>query len=45
MVMCVEHAVHVDGYRYHIEDLIRITPNGPVILSEPDFNPRLLHID
>lgn len=44
MVMCVEHAVHVDGYRYHVEDLIRVTKNGPVVLSEPEFNPRLLHI-
>lgn len=40
MVMCVEHAVHVDGHRYHIEDLIRITPEGPVVLSEPGgFSP------
>ena len=44
MIMCVEHAVHLDGYRYHIEDLVQITPHGPVILSEPDFNPRLLAI-
>lgn len=44
MVMCVEHAIHVDGYRYHIEDLIQVTKNGPVILSEPNFNPRLLAI-
>ena len=44
MVMCVEHAVHVGGYRYHVEDLIQVTKNGPVILSEPDFNPRLLRI-
>lgn len=36
MVMCVEHAVHVDGHRYHIEDLVRITPNGPVVLSAPE---------
>lgn len=36
MVMCVEHATHVDGYRYHIEDLIQITPNGPVVLSAPE---------
>lgn len=40
MIMCVEHAVHVDGYRYHIEDLVQITPNGPVVLSAPEgFNP------
>lgn len=40
MVMCLEHAVHVDGFRYHIEDLIQITPNGPVVLSAPEgFNP------
>ena len=45
MVMCVEHAVHVDGRRYHVEDLIRVTKNGPVILSEPDFDPRLLRIE
>lgn len=42
MVMCVEHAVHVDGFRYHIEDLIQITKTGPVILSEPDgFDPKM----
>ena len=40
MVMCVEHAVHVDGFRYHIEDLVRITPHGPVVLSAPEgFHP------
>ena len=40
MVMCVEHAVHVDGFRYHIEDLVQITPNGPVVLSAPEgFHP------
>lgn len=45
MVVCVEHAVHVDGYRYHVEDLIQLTKDGPVILSDPDWNPRLLHIE
>lgn len=44
MVLCVEHAVHVDGRRYHVEDLIHITRNGPMILSDPDFRPRLLEI-
>lgn len=40
MVMCVEHAVHVDGFRYHIEDLVQITPRGPVVLSAPEgFTP------
>lgn len=40
MIMCVEHAVHVDGCRYHIEDLIQITPGGPVVLSAPEgFHP------
>ena len=40
MIMCVEHAVHVDGYRYHIEDLIQITSRGPVVLSAPEgFDP------
>lgn len=44
MVLCVEHAVHVDGRRYHVEDLIHITRNGPMILSDPDFRPRLLEL-
>lgn len=40
MIMCVEHAVHLDGFRYHIEDLVQITPNGSVVLSAPEgFNP------
>ncbi|GHV94229.1 Xaa-Pro dipeptidase [Spirochaetia bacterium] len=45
MIMCVEHAMHVDGFRYHIEDLIQVTKSGPVVLSEPDnFNPHIQSI-
>ena len=43
MVFCVEHAVHVDGRRFHIEDLVLLTKNGPDILSG-DFDPRLIEI-
>jgi len=34
----------LDGYRYHIEDLIHITKNGPVCLSDPEFNPHMLRL-
>ncbi|AEF85068.1 putative peptidase M24 [Treponema primitia ZAS-2] len=45
MVVCVEHALHLDGYRYHLEDLVLISAKGPIILTEPDnFNPGLLLI-
>lgn len=44
MVICVEHAVHVDGRRYHVEDLVQLTKHGPKVLSDPNFNPRLLKI-
>lgn len=35
MMLCYEIRTIVDGHRYHIEDLVRITPNGHKILSQP----------
>ena len=35
MMLCYEIRTIVDGYRYHIEDLIRITENGNQVLSQP----------
>lgn len=44
MVLCLEHSAHVDGYRYHVEDLIQITPSCPKVLTEKSLNPRLLEL-
>lgn len=44
MVFCVEHAVHVDGRRFHMEDLVLLTENGPRVISEEKFAPRLIEI-
>lgn len=35
MMLCYEIRTIVDGHRYHIEDLVRITPDGHDILSQP----------
>lgn len=44
MVLCLEHSAHVDGYRYHVEDLIQITKSGPRVLTDKSLNPRLLQL-
>lgn len=38
MVINVEPLVIFDGYAYHIEDLVQITPDGPVILTESQMS-------
>jgi Xaa-Pro aminopeptidase len=38
MIINVEPLVIYGGYAYHIEDLIQITPNGPVILTESEMS-------
>lgn len=38
MMLCYEIRTIVDGYRYHIEDLIHITKNGWEILSQPELD-------
>lgn len=44
MMLCYEIRTIVDGYRYHIEDLIHITENGNEILSQPVLDTSMLWI-
>ena len=44
MILCFEQSVHMEGRRFHIEDLVRITPKGPEILTEHILDPKLLWI-
>lgn len=38
MMLCYEIRTIVDGYRYHIEDLIHITKSGHEVLSQPQLD-------
>jgi len=38
MILCYEIATVVDGYNYHVEDLIHITKNGYEVLSQPELD-------
>lgn len=44
MVFNIEPVVVAEGRMFHMEDLIQITPEGPKILSNHDFNPGVLSI-
>lgn len=44
MMLCYEIRTIVDGYRYHIEDLVHITPQGHEILSQPVLDTTMLWI-
>ena len=44
MVFNIEPVVMAEGRMFHMEDLIHITPEGPNILSNHDFNPGVLSI-
>ena len=44
MVFNIEPIVVAEGRMFHMEDLIQITPEGPKILSNHDFNPGVLSI-
>ena len=44
MMLCYEIRTIVDGYRYHIEDLIHITAGGHEVLSQPELDPTILWI-
>lgn len=44
MMLCYEIRAIVDGHRYHIEDLIRITPEGHKVLSQPVLDTTMLWI-
>ena len=43
-MLCYEIRTIVDGYRYHIEDLIHITENGHEVLSQPELDTTMLWI-
>jgi Xaa-Pro aminopeptidase len=38
MIVNIEPLVIYGGYAYHIEDLVWITPKGPVILTESEMS-------
>lgn len=44
MMLCYEIRTIVDGYRYHIEDLIHITSSGHEVLSQPELDTTMLWI-
>lgn len=44
MVLCLELSVNINNRYYHVEDLIRITSEGPRVLTQSTLNPQLLHI-
>lgn len=44
MMLCYAIHIIVDGYRYHIEDLIHITAGGHEVLSQPELDPTILWI-
>lgn len=44
MVFNVEPLCVVDNRLFHVEDLVQVTKDGHKVLSDPDFNPRLLRI-
>lgn len=44
MMLCYEIRTIVDGYRYHIEDLVHITDKGYEVLSQPVLDTTMLWI-
>lgn len=38
MIINIEPLVIYGGFAYHIEDLVQITPNGPIILTESEMS-------
>ncbi len=45
MMICYEMIVHLDGRRMHHEELVLIGEDGPVILSAPTMDPKLIRIE